>query len=49
MVGKVSLREYEAGGNDGLPSFPGYKDLGRALIFPRSRAERADHYDEESE
>ncbi|RXK41351.1 hypothetical protein M231_01256 [Tremella mesenterica] len=26
--GKISLVEYIAGGNDGLPNFPGYKDLG---------------------
>lgn len=26
---KVSLDEFLAGGNDGLPSFEGYKDLGR--------------------
>lgn len=28
-VGKISMAEFEAGGKDGLPSFVGYKNLGR--------------------
>ena len=28
----ISLEEFLAGGDDGLPSFEGYKDLGRTLL-----------------
>lgn len=28
-TGRISLAEFLAGGNEGLPSFEGYKDLGR--------------------
>lgn len=28
-TGRISLEEFLAGGTDGLPSFTGYKDLGR--------------------
>lgn len=28
-AGRISLEEFLAGGTEGLPSFEGYKDLGR--------------------
>lgn len=45
--GKISLQEFLDGGDDGLPSFQGYKDLGRECAF-KTRL-MVDHYDEESE
>lgn len=30
---RISLAEFLAGGNEGLPSFEGYSDLGRKVLF----------------
>lgn len=47
--GKISQEEYVKAGPDGLPSFEGYKDLGRECVPRASHTDKLDHYDEESE
>ena len=49
--GLISRQEFISAGPEGLPSFEGYKDLGREWpVHLETRfALMADHYDEESE